>query len=187
MVLDYAAAAVRMGRLVAFPTETVYGIAANKLDKKAIRDLIKAKNRPVLKKFTVHISDAAMIRKMKCRVTKDAKRLMDKFWPGALTIILRSTSGGKIGFRMPANKVALALIEDAGVPVVAPSANVSGKRPPTNAMQVLKELNGKIDLLLDAGPTDVGIESTVIDMTVVPPKILREGAISREKIKISLQ
>jgi len=182
MVLDYAASAIRMGRLVAFPTETVYGIAANRLDRKAIRDLVKAKNRPVSKKFTVHISDLAMIGKMKCRVTKKAKRLIDKFWPGALTIILKSRTGEKIGFRMPANKVALSLIAEAGVPVIAPSANVSGKKPPTNAMQVLKELNGKIDLLLDAGPTDVGIESTVIDLTITPPKVLREGAISLKKL-----
>lgn len=186
LVLDYAAAAIRLGRLVGFPTETVYGIAANRLDKKAINDLSKAKNRPGQKPFTVHISDLGMIRKMKCRLTKEAKALTGKFWPGPLTVILKSGRGEKIGFRMPANKVALGLIAEARVPIVAPSANISGKRPPTDVMQVLKTLDGKIDLLLDAGPTDLGVESTVIDFTVRPPRILREGAISRGKITKAL-
>ena len=181
-ILEYAAAAIRAGRLVAFPTETVYGIAANRLDKKAMALLKRAKKRPKGKPFTVHISETAMMRKLGCHPTKKAKKLINRFWPGPLTILLRSKTGEKIGFRMPANKVALGLIDEAKVPVVAPSANISGSPAPTKAGEVLKELDGKIDIILDAGPTKVGVESTVVDLTVSPPKILREGAIDKEKL-----
>ena len=177
-----AAKRLRTGALVAFPTETVYGLGANILNKKAIARLYKVKRRPKGKPFTVHIEDASLIRKLGCEITKEAGKLMDKYWPGPLTVILNCKNGGKIGFRMPDNKVALSLIKESGVPVVAPSANISGQVPPTRPEDVLKQLGGKIDLLLDAGSTDVGIESTVIDMTVSPPGILREGAISREEM-----
>lgn len=181
-LISQAAQAIREGGLVAFPTETVYGIAANRLDEKAIESLRAVKNRPEDKPFTVHVSDLFMIEKLGCVVTKDAKVLIDKFWPGPLTIILRSDSGEKIGFRMPANKTALALIAEAKVPVVAPSANVSGNAAPSTAEEVLKELDGKIDILLDAGPTEVGVESTVVDATVTPMKILRKGAVTKEEL-----
>lgn len=181
-VIARAAKRLRAGALVAFPTETVYGLGANVLNKKAVARLYKVKRRPKTKPFTVHIEDASLIRKLGCEITKEAGRLMDKYWPGPLTMILNCRNGEKIGFRMPDNKVALGLIKESGVPVVAPSANISGQEPPTRPGDVLKQLGGKIDLLLDAGPTDVGIESTVIDMTVSPPGILREGAISREKL-----
>lgn len=177
-LISQAAQAIREGGLVAFPTETVYGIAANRLDEKAIESLRAVKNRPEDKPFTVHVSDLSMIEKLGCVVTKDAKVLIDKFWPGPLTIILRSDSGEKIGFRMPANKTALALIAEAKVPVVAPSANVSGNAAPSTAEEVLKDLDGKIDILLDAGSTEVGVESTVVDATATPPKILRKGAVA---------
>ena len=178
-IISYSAKALRKGALVAFPTETVYGLAANLLDKMAIIRLCKVKRRPKGKPFTVHIQNLNMIKKMGCAVTKKAKALIEKFWPGPLTIVLGSKEGGKIGFRMPKDKVALALIEKTGVPIVAPSANVSGKPPPRSAEEVLRQLDGKIDLLLDSGHTRIGRESTVIDLTATPPKILREGAISR--------
>jgi L-threonylcarbamoyladenylate synthase len=177
-ILDYAAAAIRGGKLVAFPTETVYGIAANRLDKKAINDLRRAKNRPEAKPFTVHISDVAMIRKMGVAVTSDASKLIKKFWPGPLTIILKAKNGERIGFRMPANKIAIQLIEAAQTPIVAPSANLSGKKAPVEAKKVFEELYGRIDLILDGGRTRVGVESTVVDMTSNAPEILRDGAIS---------
>ncbi len=181
-MVAYAAKIVREGGLVAFPTETVYGIAANLLDRKAMARLRRVKKRPGGKPFTVHVSNAAMVEEMGCVVTEEARKLMARFWPGPLTMILESQAGGKTGFRMPANRVALDLIASADVPVVAPSANVSGLRAPVTAEEVLRELDGKIDLLLDAGPAEVGIESTVVDLTVNPPEILREGAIGTKEI-----
>ena len=175
---------MRRGGLIAFPTETVYGIAANALDDKAVGRLYEVKARPAGKPFTVHISGIGAIAGMGCEVTADTKKLMDKFWPGPLTLILKSGKNKKIGFRMPANAVAMDLILEAGVPIVAPSANLSGNSPATNAAGVLKDLDGKIDAVLDGGETRVGIESTVIDMTEAPPKVLREGAIGKEVIRV---
>lgn len=182
-IIDSAAKAIREGALVVFPTETVYGIAANLLDNKAIGNLYKIKNRPFDKPFTVHISDIKIIRKMGCKVTEEAKALIDKFWPGPLTIILRSKSGKTIGFRMPANRIALELIRASGVPIAAPSANLSGEKAPTSAQDALKNLDGKVDIILDGGKTDIGVESTVIDLTSMPPRILREGSIKAEDLK----
>jgi L-threonylcarbamoyladenylate synthase len=186
-VILSAARVIKRGGLVAFPTETVYGLAANMNDDKAMARLCRVKNRPRGKPFTVHIAGTGIIRKMGCRITRRSKALMDRFWPGPLTIILPSKRGGNIGFRMPANKVALELIRKAGVPVVAPSANLSGQKPPVEASAILKELDGKIDMVIDAGPTNVGLESTVVDMSVEPFKILREGAIKPGLIKKALR
>lgn len=180
--ISFAAKVLKKGGLVAFPTETVYGLAANLLNKKAIDRLYKVKRRPRNKPFTVHISKIDTIRKMGCVLTKEARALINEFWPGPLTIILKSKGGRKIGFRMPDHRIAAELIESAGVPVVAPSANVSGQKPPANSREVLKYLDGKIDILLDGGRTRVGVESTVIDLSSKPPKILREGAIKKEEI-----
>ena len=177
--ITYSAKVIKSGGLVGFPTETVYGIAANLLDRKAIDRLYEVKRRFRGKPFTVHIADVKTIRAMGCRIPKQAKLAMDKFWPGPLTIILSNKDGGKTGFRMPANQVALRLIGQAQVPVVAPSANISGVAAPVNAKKVLESLNGKIDVLIDSGPTVVGIESTVVDFTVDPPAVVREGAIKR--------
>jgi L-threonylcarbamoyladenylate synthase len=182
-----AAEAVRSGSLVAFPTETVYGIAANFLDEKAIARLYSIKGRPAHKPFTVHIADIKAIEPLGCRISKQTLRLAEKFWPGPLTMVLPLGKDRSLGFRIPANRIALELIKNCGVPVVAPSANLSGNTPPVNAGQVLEELDGKIDMLLDGGATDVGVESTVIDMTVTPPKILRQGAIGREAINGTLE
>lgn len=181
-VIGIGAKLLRNGGLVAFPTETVYGIAANLLDKAAIARLHKVKKRPSGKPYTVHIASASQIKDMGCTVTKEAKTLIDRFWPGPLTIILKSKKGKKIGFRMPDNNVALALIKEAAVPVVAPSANISGHSAPKTAKEVLKELAGKIDIVIDAGHTDIGIESAVVDLSVKHPKVLREGAIGAKKI-----
>ena len=182
-VIRRAAGTIRQGGLVAFPTETVYGIAVNLLDRKAVNKLYKVKNRPKSKPFTVHIAKIRTVRDMGCRITKEAKRLIDRFWPGPLTIILKSRSGKRIGFRMPANKAALSLIRQAEVPVAAPSANMSDGIPAKNARQVLRDLDGKIDMLLDGGQTKVGVESTIVDLTTESCKILREGAIKRDAIK----
>ena len=181
-IISQAACALRSGGLVAFPTETVYGLGANLLNKKAVAKLYEVKDRPENKPFTVHIENISAIKSAGCRITKEAKILIDKYWPGPLTIILAREDGLKTGFRMPANKIALELIKEAGVPVVAPSANISGQTPPTTPDDVIGQLDGKIDILLDAGPTDVGIESTVVDMTVIPPSVLREGAIKKGEL-----
>ena len=119
---------------------------------------------------------------MKCPLTKEARSLIKKYWPGPLTIILRSRNGKKIGFRMPANKTALELIKRTRVPVVAPSANISGKLPPTSAAEALKYLDGRVDLVIDGGRANVGVESTVVDLSGKTPVILREGAIPARKI-----
>ena len=182
-IIILAADTIRSGGLVVFPTETVYGIAANLLDDKAITKLYDVKQRPKNKPFTVHISDVRMIEKLGCKVTTSARALIKKFWPGPLTIILKSEDGKTIGFRMPANKIALSLIKHAGVPIVAPSANLSGERAPASVEEAMKGLDGKVDMVIDGGKTDIGLESTIIDMTVTPPKILREGAIKAEDLK----
>ena len=181
-VLKYCAEVIRRGGLVVFPTETVYGIAANYLDKKAIGRLYKVKERSRTKPFTVHVAEIAAIKRMGCKIGKEAKALMNKFWPGPLTIILKSKTGASIGFRMPANRVALGLIRKAAVPVAAPSANLGGNKAPVSAQEALRDLDGKADIVIDAGPSEIGIESTVVDMTVVPPRVLREGAISAQEL-----
>lgn len=180
----FSAKMLKAGSLVAFPTETVYGLGANLLKREAVNRLYKVKKRPRHKPFTVHISSLNSIKKLNCPITKEARALIKRFWPGPLTIILRSKNGKNLGFRMPDNEVALKLIESSGVPVVAPSANISGYPPPRSPKEVLKSLNGKIDVLLDGGRTKVGLESTVIDLTVTPPKVLREGAIKAKALTL---
>jgi len=175
--VEKAASLLRRGALVAFPTETVYGLGANLLNKSAMTSLRRVKARPKGKPFTVHIADTSIIRKMKCRITGPVKILIKKYWPGPVTIVLRSKTGKKIGFRMPAHKVALAVIKASRVPIVVPSANVSGQNPPKSAKEVKAALYGKIDLILDSGRAKVGVESTVVDMTASRPKVLREGAV----------
>jgi L-threonylcarbamoyladenylate synthase len=167
--------------LVAFPTETVYGIGANFLAGKAISRLYEVKKRPENKPFTIHISSVDTIREMRCGISPLADEFIKNFWPGPLTLILKSETG-KLGFRMPENTVAKALISEAGVPVAAPSANISGEPPPTNARKIIETLDGKIDLILDAGETKFGKESTIVDTTVFPYKILRKGAVPEEEI-----
>lgn len=181
-IITEAAKIIREGGLVIFPTETVYGIAANLLDEKALERLYRVKARPGGKPFTVHISDLNMIRDMGCVITGTAEKLVAEFWPGPLTIILKSHKGQKIGFRMPASKTALELIKASGVPVVAPSANLSGRAAPVTAEDAMADLGDKIDMVIDGGRTGIGFESTVVDLTVDPFKVLREGAIKREQI-----
>lgn len=175
-----AAGVLRSGGLVAFPTETVYGLAANFLNRKAMARLQRVKRRPKGKPFTVHIASADDLKALKCRISPTARRLMDRFWPGPLTLIMKNSRGKRIGVRMPANRIAICLLKECGVPVVAPSANLSGRRPPVTAKDVLRDLNGAIEMVLDGGRTEVGIESTVVDTAVSPAKILREGAVGKE-------
>ena len=184
VAIKKAALVLKKGGLVAFPTETVYGLGANLLDKKAVSKVYEIKKRPRNKPLTVHVADTASVRKITGKIPACAAKLIKRYWPGPLTIILRDRRGKKTGFRMPDNKIAFGLIKKAGVPVVAPSANISGNRPPTSAAGVLRDLDGKVDIVIDGGKTAIGIESTVVDMTGRRPRVLREGAIPKAEIEL---
>jgi L-threonylcarbamoyladenylate synthase len=187
-----AAAILRRGGLVAFPTETVYGLGANALDAAAVEKIFAAKQRPHWDPVIVHVADVAGARELTLAWPEAAERLAEAFWPGPLTMLLPRnakipdvcTAGRpKAGLRLPAHPVALALIAAAGVPVAAPSANRFGHTSPTTAGHVLADLDGRIDAILDAGPCNVGVESTVIDPTTDPAIIYRPGGITPEQIR----
>jgi L-threonylcarbamoyladenylate synthase len=189
--LDQAAKLIRAGRLVAFPTETVYGLGANALDTEAVARIYEAKGRPWASPLIVHVADEAMARTMTAEWPDAAHRLAERFWPGPLTIIVHKativpdlvTAGlASVGVRVPSHPVALALIRHAGVPIAAPSANRFGEISPTTAEHVRASLGDRVDLILDAGPSEVGIESTVVSLRRTPPAILRPGMITAEQL-----
>jgi L-threonylcarbamoyladenylate synthase len=182
-----AAAVLRGGSLVAFPTETVYGLGASAIDPAAVARVFAAKGRPSNNPLIVHVAGADEAVKVAAAWPTSAARLAERFWPGPLTLVLPRrpavpdavTAGGPtVAIRVPAHPVALALIHAAGVPVAAPSANRSGYISPTCAAHVLAGLDGRVEMVLDAGPVPGGIESTVLDMTSDPPRVLRPGLIS---------
>ncbi|MBI3319674.1 MAG: threonylcarbamoyl-AMP synthase [Candidatus Omnitrophica bacterium] len=175
--IDEAAALLRAGGLVAFPTETVYGLGADAGNPKAIDRLNRVKGRPPEKPYSIHLHDAAQIREFVEVVPPIAQRLMDQFWPGPLTIVIPAKHGGTVGFRLPNHPVARAFLKACGRAVVAPSANRSGFPPPTDGQEVRAALDTQFDALLDAGPTSLGRESTVVSVTVDGVEVLREGAI----------
>ncbi len=175
--LDEAAEVLRKGGLVAFPTETVYGLGANFQDEAAVDKVYRVKKRPKDKPLTIHITSAEQIRAFVDEVPRIGYRLIRKFWPGPLTLILRSKEGRSVGFRMPSSRIAQDLISKVGAPIVAPSANISGRPAPKTAEEVLSDLDGQIDMLIDGGPTQIGTESTVVDLSTLSPKVLRRGAI----------
>ncbi len=181
-ILKGVAEIVEKGGLVAFPTETVYGIGADYLNKKAIKRLYEVKKRPKGKPFTVHISRFEQLTKLTCMLTLYSKGLIERFWPGPLTMVFKTASDEKIGVRMPSNRVALEFISECRNPIVAPSANLSGNTPARNPQEVLQDLNGRIDALLDGGQTEVGVESTVLDVSEFPFRMLRKGAIEGGRI-----
>jgi L-threonylcarbamoyladenylate synthase len=181
-----AAAVLRAGGLVAFPTETVYGLGANALDAAAVDRIFAAKGRPAHNPLIVHVADEAAARAVAGEWPATASRLAARFWPGPLTLVVPKaaavpavvTAGGPtVAVRVSAHPVALALLRAAGVPVAAPSANRSAQLSPTRAEHVLRGLAGRIDLILDGGPTAGGIESTVLDVTTTPPRLLRPGLV----------
>ena len=189
--LDAAAGIVRAGGLVAFPTETVYGLGANALDPEAAKKIYAAKGRPSDNPLIVHIADKEAVSGLAERVGEQAERLMNAFWPGPLTMILpkkeivpKETTGGlaTVAIRMPSHPVAAELIRRAGVPIAAPSANASGRPSPTRAEHVLTDLNGRIPLILDGGEVGIGVESTIVDLSGEVPVILRPGYITREQL-----
>lgn len=190
--IKIAAKILRKGGLVAFPTETVYGLGANALNRKAVKKIFATKKRPLNNPVIVHIADLKDLEKLAKNIPKEAKILTQKFWPGPLTISLfkkkivpaEVTAGGNtVAIRMPKNKIALELIKASKVPIAAPSANLAGRPSPTTANHVFEDLGDKIDLILDGGKTQIGVESTVVDLTVKPPLILRPGGISLEKLR----
>jgi len=187
-----AADFIKNGGLVAFPTETVYGLGADALNSKAVLTLFEAKKRPLDNPPIVHVGEIENVHKLVKEIPLEAKVLMRKFWPGPLTLIFKRsdivpsvTVAGldTIAIRMPRHNVALALLKESNCPIAAPSANLAGKPSPTSANHVLEDLNGRIDVVLDAGPTNIGVESTVLDMTVDPPQILRPGGTPYEDLK----
>ncbi|MDQ0285031.1 L-threonylcarbamoyladenylate synthase [Desulfofundulus luciae] len=191
-IMARAGLILRQGGLVAFPTETVYGLGANALDALAVVRIFEAKGRPQDNPLIVHVADRETVNRLARRVPAGAGRLMDVFWPGPLTLVLpaapvvpRQVTAGldSVGIRMPGHPVALALIAAAGVPVAAPSANLSGRPSPTTAGHVLQDLDGRIEAILDGGPAGVGLESTVLDLTGDVPVILRPGGITREELE----
>ena len=191
-MLWQAALIIRSGGLVAFPTETVYGLGANALDRAAILRIFEAKKRPSWDPIIVHASNLNMLRNLVREWPAKADALAQKFMPGPLTLLLPKrdiipsvcTAGrDKVGVRIPAHPVACALIDAAQTPIAAPSANLFGGTSPTTAAHVLADLDGRIDAVLDAGPADVGVESTVIDPTQDHPVIYRPGGITREQIE----
>lgn len=185
-----AAEFIRRGELVAFPTETVYGLGADGLNVEACKKIFSAKGRPSDKPLSLHVASLEMVARV-AKISSAAEKLFAAFCPGALTIILPKnkivpdfvTCGRpSVGIRFPVNDVALSLIKFSGRPIAAPSANLSGKNPPTNAQEVFDNLSGRVEIILDGGQCRFGVSSTIIDLTCDAPKILRHGAIPAEKI-----
>lgn len=186
-----AAEAIKQGGTVAFPTETVYGLGANALDSEAVKKIFKAKGRPQDNPLIIHVASKDIKDYVK-EVTPIAKKIIDKFWPGPLTIILEKksiipneTSAGlsTIGVRMPNDDIALALIEESGVPIAAPSANISGRPSPTDINRCIEDLDGRVDYIIGGERSNYGVESTILDLTSKPPLILRPGGITLEMLK----
>jgi L-threonylcarbamoyladenylate synthase len=190
--LQQAATLLRGGGTVAFPTETVYGLGANAFDPVAVEKIFTAKQRPSWDPLIVHIAHAELLPTVTSEITGIERMLMDAFWPGPLTLLVprgdaipESVTAGrdKVGLRMPAHPVARALIHLAGVPIAAPSANSFGRTSPTTAQHVLEDLDGRIDAIVDGGPTTLGLESTVLDARANPPVIYRPGMVSLEALQ----
>jgi L-threonylcarbamoyladenylate synthase len=190
--IQTAAQIIQKGGLVAFPTETVYGLGADALNPNAVLALFEAKKRPLDNPPIVHIANASEVYNLAKHVSKKAELLMEKFWPGPLTLVFKRSSivpdvtvAGldTVAIRMPKHKVALALIKQSNRPIAAPSANLAGRPSPTTAKHVYEDLNGRIDAILDSGPTIIGVESTVLDLSVDPPMVLRPGGTTFEALK----
>lgn len=190
-----AAELIKKGELVAFPTETVYGLGADALRPEAAKKIYAAKGRPSDNPLIVHICKYEELLSIAKNVPAQAKKLADAFWPGPLTMVVRKnekvpyeTTGGMdtVAIRMPNHPVALKLIEESGCLIAAPSANTSGKPSPTEAAHVARDMNGRIPMILDGGPVKIGLESTIIDLTEEKPMILRPGYITKEMLEEAL-
>lgn len=191
-IYEKAACVLKKGGLVAFPTETVYGLGADALDEQASSKIYSAKGRPSDNPLIVHIADKDDIYNLAIDVSESALKLIDKFWPGPLTIILKKkevvpdaiTGGlGTVAVRMPSHKVARQLIKKSGIYIAAPSANISGKPSPTKAAHVIHDMSGRIDMIIADDTVDIGVESTIVDMSEGVPVILRPGFITKEDLE----
>lgn len=191
-LIQEAAAVIKKGGLVAFPTETVYGLGADAFNPDAVSKIFAAKERPFNDPLIVHVADKQSLLKLSVKACEITLDLVEAFWPGPLTLVLRKsaivssivTSGlESIAVRMPDNPIALSLIKAARTPIAAPSANLFGRPSPVTAEHVLEDLRGKIDLILDGGKTQVGVESTILDLTQTPFRILRPGGLSLESLR----
>ena len=191
-VLDKAGKILKNGGLVAFPTETVYGLGANALDENAAMKTYAAKGRPSDNPLIVHIADVEDLSIVARNISDKAMQIIERFWPGPLTLIFEKqyivpfgTTGGlsTVAVRMPTDEIARAVIRAGGGYISAPSANTSGRPSPTSAQHVADDFDGKIDMIIDGGNVDIGLESTIVDMTVEPPMILRPGAITKEMLE----
>ncbi len=191
-LLDEGANIIKSGGIVAFPTETVYGLGANGLDEEAVKKIYKAKGRPSDNPLILHISQIEQLNPLVDEIPDLAYRCMEKFWPGPLTMIFKKsgiipdiiTAGlDTVAIRMPDNKIASELISRARVPIAAPSANLSGKPSPTKGSHVVEDMMGKIEMIIDGGSTGVGLESTVLDLSTEIPTILRPGGITLEDLR----
>ena len=182
------------GGIAAFPTDTVYGLGAVFSDAEAVRKIFRAKGRPEQKPLSILVSDPEEVELLAEEISGDAEKLMKAFWPGALTLIFRKkqsakipdevTAGGDtIGVRMPDSEIAVRVIREAGSPLAAPSANLSGRRSASKAEEVIEDLNGRADLIIDGGDCPVGISSTVLDVSGEEIRILREGTVTADMIK----
>ena len=187
-----AAQIIKDGGVVAFPTETVYGLGADALNEEAVKKIFIAKGRPQDNPLIVHIQSIDELENLVYDISDVAKKLMDKFFPGPITIILNKkdvipdmTSAGlkTIGIRMPKNKIARELIKEAGVPIAAPSANISGRPSPTDVERCIEDLDGRVEGILGGACSEIGVESTIVDCTVNPPCVLRPGGITLEQLR----
>ncbi|MDO8886087.1 L-threonylcarbamoyladenylate synthase [Candidatus Oleimmundimicrobium sp.] len=191
-VIEEAADILKAGGLVAFPTETVYGLGADTFNPEAVERIFKIKGRPFDKPLAICISNVADLDFLVEEVPEFAKNIIDRFWPGPLTLIFKkretvfsqATCGrATVGIRFPKNKITLSLIASVGRPLVLTSANISGIPSSIEAQQVLNDIGKNIDLILDGGKTELGVESTILDLTTAPPTIIREGAITVKEIE----
>lgn len=191
-VMERAGEILRLGGLVAFPTETVYGLGANALDEEAAKKIYAAKGRPSDNPLIIHIADMEHLGKIVREIPEEAKKLAEAFWPGPLTMIFDKsdcvpygTTGGldTVAVRMPSDEIARELIRAGGGYIAAPSANTSGRPSPTAAQHVYEDMNGRIPLILDGGSVEIGLESTIVDLTEDIPTILRPGYISLEMVQ----
>jgi len=190
--IKIAAEVIKKGNLVAFPTETVYGLGANAFNEEAVAKIFQAKGRPLNDPLIVHIADIKELNRLSKYIPPVALKLAKKFWPGPLTLVLKKSelvsdiitaSLDTVAIRMPDDNIALSLIREAQTPIVAPSANLFGRTSPTNAQHVVDDLDGKIEMIIDGGKTKVGVESTVLDIITEPVRVLRAGGISVEQLK----
>jgi len=191
--IEEAAQALRDGKLVVFPTETVYGLGAHALDVAAVQKIFDAKERPATDPLIVHIAHIGQVSQLATGMPGGARKLALSFWAGPLTLILKKktevpdlvTAGlPNVALRVPSHRVARALMEMSGIPIAAPSANRFSRPSPTTAAHVIEDLEGRVDLILDAGPTDIGLESTIVDFAVDPPVLRRPGGITLEQVRL---